>query len=379
MERFQYGQPLAPTLDFSSAQGFRNSDSLRDTHGDKLERHRYGRDSTRGGLDLELELELWHPGFRALTFRSGMAALETMMQWAWPQHKSFFVQSEIYRKTESLFTGLNDLSPRALERLPISLGDQGKSYSRNKGNFVFLEFPSNPHLRLLDLHFSELPQGDRPFVFVDATMSGLGNLTDEFVRTTDALGYSLSKHIGGHNDLIGGVLFVRPHIYEDLWNLRSRMGNGIGPMEAFLTLRSLRTFPIRFAAQCTNALEVFHGIEALREDERLEDIFFPGMGSNADQHSLVTQTLLSPGSVMSFVVKGDRATLAERMSNLKTLRMAPSFGSTDSLVEICSLMSRPEASYEELEKSGLEPTLVRLSIGLESADKILTDVAKIVG
>lgn len=379
MELGQYGLPLAPTLDFSSAQGFKNSNSLRDTHSDKFQRHRYGRDSTSGGLDLERELELWHPGFRALTFRSGMAALETLMQWAWPQFESFSAQSEIYRKTESLFAALNNLSPRDLERLPLSLGDQEKSYSWNKETFVFLEFPSNPHLRFLDLDFSQFPQSERPFVFLDATMSGLGNLTDEFVHTTDAIGYSLTKFIGGHNDLIGGVLFVKPHLYEDLWNLRSRMGNGIGPMEAFLTLRSLKTFPIRFTTQCTNALEVFHGIEALRDDERLEDLFFPGMGSNADQHTLVARTLLSPGSVMSFVVPGDRARLAERMSGLTTLRMAPSFGSTDSLVEICSLMSRPEASNEELEKSGLEPTLVRLSIGLESAKKILADVAKIVG
>ena len=371
------GKPLANQLDLSSAYSFSDSSSLKFTHENKYSQNRYARDSSRASQSLERLLSSYHPGFKALTFRSGMAAIETLMSWAWIKFDQFYVQSEIYRKSEAVIANLKNLSDRSvtlLERNSSNFTDL-----HNPKSFFFFEFPSNPHLRISSLWGEISTTPDRPFVFVDATLSGLGNLNQDLENAVDVLCYSLTKYIGGHNDLMGGVLFVKSELYEEIWETRSRMGNIIGPVEAQLCQRSLQTFSIRFQKQCENALIVLEGLLKFRELGLLEDIFYPGYASNESELAIAKKTIGLFGSVISFVVPGDRNALAEKFKGFKCVKLSPSFGSTDSLIEICSLMSRPTASSEELAMSGLEPNLVRLSVGLEDPNLVLMDIRKLLG
>jgi cystathionine beta-lyase/cystathionine gamma-synthase len=306
-----------------------------------------------------------------------MAAIETLMSWAWIKFDQFYVQSEIYRKSEAVISNLRNLSDRSvtfLERNSSNFTDL-----HNPKSFFFFEFPSNPHLRISSLWSEISTTPDRPFVFVDATLSGLGNLNQDLENAVDVVCYSLTKYIGGHNDLIGGVLYVKSELYEEIWETRSRMGNIIGPVEAQLCQRSLQTFSIRFQKQCENALIVLEGLLKFRELGLLEDIFYPGSASNESELAIAKKTIGLFGSVISFVVPGDRNNLAEKLKGFKSVKISPSFGSTDSLIEICSLMSRPTASSEELAMSGLEPNLVRLSVGLEDPNLVLMDIRKLLG
>lgn len=374
------GQPLNNPVDFSSAFWFDTQESLAATHQLKFERVRYGRDSGVGQNHLEKSLEQWHPGFRVLTFRSGMSALQTVLHWAWSSSNHHFVQSEVYRKTAGLIDDLTELSGRQsfeinLWHAPVTASEAPLPGSTS---LVILEVPSNPHLRIPDWPMLFRHCTSKPFVVVDATLSGLANLSEELVNQADAIVYSLTKYIGGHNDLIGGAIFVRPDRYKELWEIRSRLGNIIGPMEAFLASRSMKTFDLRWERQCEVADEVFEKLSKLLDGGSLASLNFPGAGTNSDQHSLAQRSLLRRGAVMSFTVGSDRKSLAQRMSDLKTVKMAPSFGSTDSLIEICSLMSQPDATDEQLEKSGIEPTLIRLSIGIEDPDLIFSDIRGLV-
>jgi len=371
---------LSEPVDFSSAQFFGDSETLADTHESKYQKVRYGRDSGHGQINLEKSLELWHPGFRALTFRSGMGALHTLLQWGWGAYKDHFVQSEVYRKTSGLIRELSELSGKSAHLISLDTGltRSADELLPGKSALVVLEVPSNPHLRIPDWP-TIAPQGDeKPFVLVDATMSGLGNLSNELIERSDAIAYSLTKYIGGHNDLIGGALFVRPDLYEEIWEVRSRMGNIIGPMEAFLALRSLKTFDLRWQRQCDVAEDLFTMIHELFDAGSLRSLNFPGTGTNSDQAQLSDATMMRKGAVMSFEVNLNREDLSKKMSDLETVKMAPSFGSTDSLIEICSLMSQPEASYEELAAMGIEPSLVRLSVGVEKPELIFADIRRLV-
>lgn len=369
--------PLSPPLDFSSARSFPNSSVLAKTHLNKYSRDRYARDSFPGSRELEEGLEHWHPGLRALTFRSGMAAIETLMNWAWMNFAKFQIQSEIYRKSELLVSSLQQLAPRQIHRLSVSPSKTSQQLEDPGETFVFLEFPSNPHLRFVSPETFLQGSPSKPFVFIDATMSGLGNLTSQLSNKVDVIGYSLTKFVGGHNDLVGGVLFVRDELYEELWDLRSRMGNIIGPMEAFLCMRSLKTFSLRFSHQCDATEEILRWLDDRKAHQKLTRIFFPGVASNADQDDEARDFLVRRGAVLSFVVPGNRVSLAKKMEALSTVRMAPSFGSVDSLIEICSLMSRPDLSPDSLKEIGLEPTLVRLSVGLEDVSLITRDISQV--
>jgi len=369
--------PLAPTMDLSSAQAFHNSQSLNVVHNNKYEANRYGRDSHPTAQALERALEGYHDGYKAVTFRSGMAAIEAVMNWAWGRFDNFYVQSEIYRKSELVIQNLDSLSSRSITRLGTNSKKPESTSNPDSTDFYFFEFPSNPHLRILEDWKTTTTDDAKDFVFVDATLSGLGNLSQNFLDTVDVICYSLTKYIGGHNDLIGGVLFVKPELYEVLWEVRSRMGNILGPAEAHLCLRSLKTFAIRFHNQSENALSVLNGLTGLKDQGALSEIFFPGQGENLFQEILVNETINVGGSVVSFVVPGERRELAQKMQGFKSIKMAPSFGSTDSLIEICSLMSRPDLSDLELAQIGLEPCLVRLSVGLEDAHAIIKDIVKL--
>lgn len=373
------GQPLNNPVDFSSAFWFESSESLADTHRSKFDRVRYGRDNGLGQIELEKALEEWHPGFRALTFRSGMGALQTVLQYAWGAFGTHFVQSEVYRKTAGLINDLAELSGK----YPFTISLWGAPASMSgapapgRTSLVVLEVPSNPHLRIPDWPDLLPPDSDKPFVVVDATLSGLANLSEEFVARADAIVYSLTKYIGGHNDLIAGAVFIRPDRYTDLWEARSKSGNIIGPMEAFLSSRSIKTFDLRWQRQCEVADEVFQRLSELQVRGSLRTLNFPGAGTNSDQETLAHKTLLRRGAVLSFTVDSDRKPLAQKMSRLETIKMAPSFGSTDSLIEICSLMSQPYATDDELLMSGIEPTLMRLSIGTEDPGMILSDIQRL--
>lgn len=373
------GGPLNRPVDFSSAYSFSSSESLAETHQLKYDRVRYGRDNGSGQIELEKALEEWHPGFRVLSFRSGMAALTTLFHWGWQISDKQLVQEEIYRKTESLVRDLHGVHKKPLARLPMLKQPHRRQEIEvlEKNTLMFFETPSNPHLRIPEWPDLLSIQDTNPLVFVDATLSGLGNLSHELVEKADAIVYSLTKYIGGHNDLIGGALFVRPDRYQELWEIRSRMGNIIGPMEAFLALRSLKTLSLRWHRQCDVAEEVFRELELLQGKGSIGTLNFPGGGSNSDQEYLANRTLTRMGAVLSFTVVTDQESLARKMKSLEAIKMAPSFGSTDSLIEICSLMSQPEATLEELAASGVEPTLVRLSVGVEPAQVILSDLRRL--
>jgi len=305
-----------------------------------------------------------------------MAALEALFQMAWANFDSLAIQSEVYRKTESLISAMQTLAPRQISRLDIHSHRTENNWDSSKPSFIFVELPSNPHLRVVDTK-ELVSSSKKPFLAVDATMTGLGNLRPKFLESVDVICYSLTKFIGGHNDLIGGILFVKDEIYEQAWALRSRMGNIIRPMEAFLSMRSLRTFALRMEAHLKSTEVVLGFMQEQTQQRTLRGYFYPGFGQNLDQEFLVEEVLFHRGSVLSFIPNRTRDEVAQSVRDLKFIKLAPSFGSTDSLFEICSLMTRPDATERELLESGLEPNLVRLSIGIDRPDLIIDDLEKI--
>jgi cystathionine gamma-synthase len=372
-----YSSPLTTPLDFSTARRFPDSEGLKLTHSKKFSLHRYGRDSSPVAMRLEHELEEWHPGLKALIFSSGMAAIETLMHWAWLHFKNVAIQAEVYRKTEVIASGLSVLAPRNMHR--ISHDDRNLPREMKDGPlFTFLETPSNPHLRVLGPSITTSSRRIGDLTAVDATLSGLGALSPAFLQSIDILVYSLSKYIGGHNDVLGGALFVPEDLYGDFWELRSRMGNILAPADAFLISRSLRTLALRMESQEANAREILPSLREFQSQRTIRSIFYPGSDANNDQAELAEQLLLTKGSVVSFEPSAPREVLAHRLKDLRTVKLAPSFGSVDSLIEICSLMSRPDLGEDELRSQGLEPSLIRLSVGLEPSNKIIEDLYTIV-
>lgn len=367
------GKPLVPPLDLSAAHYFESSEALSALHESRTSYTRYGRESTSNQRDLEGVLEEYFPNFRALVFSSGMAANETLMQWAWKEFSALVITSEVYRKTEAVIDHLSSLASRDITRIDAR-ADIPK-FVPNDG-FFFLEAPSNPHLRLVDLKAARdsLPGA---FFAADLTLAGLGNVLPDQLDRLDAVVLSLTKYASGHNDVMGGALLVREERYRQFWDDRARSGSVLAPFDCYLLQRSLRTYSLRWTAQLAHTSAVFQFLEGQLVEGNLGKLFYPGNGSNSDQLDLAQSFMHGFGSVLSMVPRISREEIANRLNRLQVVKLAPSFGAVDSLIEVASLMSQPSATLDALAAQGLEPNLVRLSVGLEDVDMIVDDLQRI--
>jgi cystathionine gamma-synthase len=368
------GLPLVPSLQLSAAYQFTNSEALASHHSDKHESVRYARDAGENASQLDAVMEVLHPGFRALSFSSGMSAVAALLTTFWPSMNRLFLQDEVYRKTSALVEEMAAVSALRVERYGVFPDSSAEPADPEPGDVYFLELPSNPHLRLPDPAALRAAVGPEPTIILDATISGLGTLAPEVLGAVDAVVYSCTKYAGGHNDIIGGSALVRPADFPRLWEVRSKSGSIIAPMDAYLLTRSLRTFDVRFAQQLDNTRLVLERLTRGIADGAIERVFYPGSFANTDQAEVFDRTLTSGGALLSFVASRPREELAARMSTLEVMKMAPSFGSVDSLLEITSLMSQAGVDDAGLRKIRLEPNLIRLSIGIEPIDRILGDL-----
>ena len=362
--------PLVPQIDLSSAHHFFSAQDLAGIHTEKYSRDRYARDTNQNARQLEAYFERLHPGFRCLTFSSGMGAIATCLSYARDQGFGILYQPEMYRKTRKLLDGYQG----GVQVASTTITSLLESAEKKDDVALFLELPSNPHLRLPPDLEQLRNRPDGLLIMADLTLAGLGRVSADFLESLDLFVISLTKYIGGHNDALGGVVLMREPLYAAIWEERTALGTIMHPLDAFFFFRSLRTFDLRFNHQCNSATQILGWLANTESTLPVDRIYFPGAYANASQEQSMEWFSSQRGSVFSIEPRLTRDTLASRQADLRFIKVAPSFGSVDTLLEIPSLMSRPSASDSELLQDGLAPNLVRVSIGLEPAELIMRDL-----
>jgi cystathionine gamma-synthase len=374
----EHGFPLVSGMQPSSAHHFLDSAALAAYHAAKLDSVRYARDASANTIELERIVEQLHPGFRAFAFSSGMSAIASVLDAVRPGLQRLHLPDEVYRKTVALGQQLAATSPVEVVTYPTAAVAAPLSGQPEEGEVWFVEAPSNPHLRVADLRGVDRGPTRTGVVVLDATLAGLGDLPPALLEIVDVIVYSCTKYIGGHNDVIGGLALVRDALRAPLWEARSRLGTIMPPHDAHLVVRSLRTFDARLDRQEEGARHVLRHLAQRADEGLVQSIHYPGEFANAHEADAVAFALGGPrGSLVSFVPTRSREELAERIGTLRTARMAPSFGSVDSLVEIPSYMSHAAASLDDLAAMGLEPNLVRFSVGAENPALLTEDIDRL--
>lgn len=368
------GYPLVPKVDVSTAYAFGSSESLAAYHRKPRLGLRYSRDASEASQALESSFEAMYPGFRALTFGSGMAAITTAMSAFSTTARTLFLQHETYRKNRFLAKNLYPSLWKSVEtfdafEIPITQGLKNQSF--------FLEAPSNPHLRFPLVAGIKKHAGGDGMLFVDATLAGIGNEQPLLLDNSDVIIHSLTKYANGYNDSFGGLVLVRENLIEELWEYRSALGTILNPRDASSIHSHLKSHGIRFARQVSNTTAVLDALNKMKIEDRILRFFYPGAGENADQQEIVYSSLKSPGAVVSFVPQASLAELETRIGELKVLKMAPSFGSVDSLFEFPRTMSLASLSDDEVERLGIASNLIRVAVGIEDPDAIIADILKL--
>ncbi len=368
------GSGLTPNVNFSSAYAFSSFSDLALYHSDKLNNHRYSRDSSEITSQVEHYFQMMHNNSPCFLFNSGMSAVMASFSVLIEDVDYIVTFGIYYRKTKSIIDNLARSSNKKVLNLN-SYNDLKNKKFKDKERILFLvENPSNPFMTLIDL--KELRQNfPKSKLIVDFSLAGL--LNHQNLDLADIALTSCTKYIAGHNDLLAGLVIVNNQKYEmNIWQYRSMAGSLCDPLSTFLLLRSLRTYDIRIKKMLEN---IDKTISKIRSNKYIEKIFYPGEDFNIEENNICSQTLLHGGSVITFEVVGN-LNLLKNMENLRSIKMAPTFGSVDSLVEIPLYMSRgkdfdPKNDFGNLlDNLIMSKNLVRLSIGCEDWKFISSDL-----
>jgi cystathionine gamma-synthase len=242
-------------------------------------------------------------------------------------------------------------------------------------NVLLLESLTNPLLRIPDLPvLVDESHAHRARVIVDNTFA-TPLLLQPLKVGADFVVHSATKYLGGHGDLMGGVLVAQQEYADEVRHMSRLVGANLGPFEAWLALRGLKTLPLRFARQCENAQAL---AEWLTGNPRVEEVCYPGLPSHPDHH-LAARLFggAGAGGVLSLKIRNaGREEIFRFVDSLEIFLKATSLGDVQSLVLYPAISSHRDLSPKQRQRLGISDSLIRLSAGVEDIQDLKDDLAQ---
>ncbi|VAW34112.1 Cystathionine gamma-lyase [hydrothermal vent metagenome] len=309
-------------------------------------------------------------GAYALAFASGMAAIDTILRLIKPG-EHVLSGNDVYGGTFRLFDKI--LSGYGIEFTFTDTTDETAVSAAMQPNtkLVWLETPTNPMLRLTDIAaIGKIAHAGGAWLGVDNTFAS-PILQRPLSLGADFVLHSTTKYIGGHSDVVGGAVILNDTaVYEQLKFLQNGIGAVPGPMDCFLTLRGIKTLAIRMAQHCRNAIQI---AQFLADHTAVAEVIYPGLESHP-QYELARRQMSGPGGMISFILHGgeDAARIIARETKLFTL--AESLGGVESLIELPAPMTHASVADSPL---AVDPSLVRISVGIENAQDLMNDLKSV--
>ncbi|MDP2517288.1 trans-sulfuration enzyme family protein [Shimia thalassica] len=351
--------PIQPSTTFARDRDYEplNADNI------------YARDNNDVARQAEAVLAQLEGGTEALLFPSGMAAIAALFRTV-PNGGRVVVQSGIYWGTTKWIRDFCER--RQIEMTEVEASDIAQlqeACAQAPAQIVWIETPSNPWLRIVDVEAAaEAAHQTGALLVVDST-AATPILSKPFALGADIVMHSTTKAINGHSDVLSGVLVAKETgpVWDEIATDRASAGAVLGPFEAWLLLRGMRTLPLRVNQMCSNAMKV---AAFLYDHPQVEDVLYPGLPSHAG-HDLASKQMKGGfGFLMSFLVKGGREDALKVAGRLNLFHRATSLGGVESLVE---------HRYTIEPHTGIPENLLRISIGIEDADDLIADLAQALG
>lgn len=335
-----------------------------------------GFDYTRSGnptrKTLEDALANLDGGVGAVATTSGMGAVSTLL--ATLEAGSHVICShDCYGGTERLLTRL--ANHRKLEVSFVDLTDPDGLLDavQNNTRLVWIETPSNPLLRIIDVkRTADIAHAANLLVVVDNTfLSPLGQRS--FELGADYIVYSTTKYINGHSDVVGGaIVAANEELNEEIQFTANAHGTIAQPFDCWLVLRGLKTLPLRLKQHEANA----HAVAVfLTHHPAVKQVFYPGLVSH-EGHDLASSQQQLFGGMVSFEVNGGIEQVNQLLMGTNIFALAESLGGVESLIEHPATMSHASMSAEHREAAGITDGIVRLSVGIEDADDLIEDLGQ---
>jgi cystathionine beta-lyase/cystathionine gamma-synthase len=330
----------------------------------------YSRSSNPTTRQLELLLAELQGRDDCLVTASGVGAISQALLALTKQHDHVICFYETYNPTRYLIRRL--LARFGVTHTLLSVEDLAgveRTLAAQPTRMVYFESPTNPVTKIADIEaLTRLARAAGALTVMDNTFAGFhqhgGYDVDVFV-------HSLTKYASGAGDVMGGAVIARTELIRAMRTDFATLGGTLDPHAAFLILRGLKTYFVRYQAQCASALRI---AQLLAEHAAVARVHYPGLPEHP-QHALAARQMQDFGTIVSLDLKGGAEAARRFADALQLFALAASLGSTESLIVTSQLLGARELTAEQQRLSGVTAGTVRMSIGLEDPEDLIADVS----
>lgn len=310
-------------------------------------------------------------GRHGLAFASGLAATATLLDLL-DAGDEVVAMDDLYGGTRRLFSRVRARSA-GLKFTYVDMSDTAafEAALTERTKLVWVETPTNPMLKLVDLGAVAAITRQRGILSVCDNTFATPAVHKPLDFGFDVVMHSATKYLNGHSDMVGGVLVTGDDaLAEKLYFLQNSVGAVMGPFDAFLALRGLKTLPLRMTRHCQSALEIAGWLEGRKGIKR---VFYPGLESHP-QHALAKTQMCGFGGIVSFDLDGSLDDARRVLERFEVFALAESLGGVESLVNHPAIMTHASVPPEVRAELGISDTLIRLSVGIEDLDDLIADL-----
>ena len=319
---------------------------------------------------LEKNIASLEEGNYGLAFSSGMSAISTITQLLSPGDHVICCD-DVYGGTFRLFDKVLKKYNLEFDSVDLTVPQTLERHRKNNTRLVWLESPSNPLLKLVDIEaIASIAKKHTILVVVDNTFA-----TPFFQKPlklgADIVMHSTTKYLNGHSDVIGGALVMNDkELYDKLQFLQNAVGAVPGPFDCFLVLRGIKTLSIRMERHEQNAIKI---AQFLENHPKVRRVIYPGLKSHP-QHELARKQMSGFGGIITFFIKGGLEAARRFLEKVKIFSLAESLGGVESLIEHPAIMTHASLPKEVRDKIGISDELIRVSVGIENVDDLIDDL-----
>jgi cystathionine gamma-synthase len=335
------------------------------------QREEYGRYGNPNERSVEAKLTELEGAEDTVLYSSGMAAIVGLLMSRLNSGDEIIFFDQCYHRSREFCSKHLSRFGVVTHQVPTGDFDAMEAAITSKTRMLVSESPTNPHLSVVDLEkFVAVGQANEVETLIDATLATPYNLRP-IEYGVDFVLHSATKYLGGHNDLLAGVLCGGRKAMEPVRALRGIMGSINSPHNMYLLERGLKTFELRMQRHNENGQRVAEFLESHR---RVDRVYYPGLKSHPT-HEIAAAQMRGFGGLITFTIKdADWKQTSRVVDAARIPRIAPSLGGVESLIEQPLVMSYYHCTPEERKQFGIDDNMIRMSCGIENTEDLIADL-----
>ncbi len=304
-------------------------------------------------------------------FGSGLAAIDCVIKMLSPGDEVIST-NDLYGGSYRIFKTIFEKYGIQFHFVDMTNAENIDPFLNEKTKIIWVETPTNPMMNIIDIQtMAQKAKLHNAWLCVDNTFA-TPYLQKPLDLGADIVMHSVTKYLGGHSDVVMGALVTsNKEIAAEMYRIQNSSGAVTGPMDSFLVLRGIKTLHIRMQRHCENGEKIAH---FLKEHSEVDKVYWPGFSSHKN-HEIAKSQMNGFGGMISFTLKQNSMERAlEIVKKVKLFSLAESLGGVESLIGHPATMTHASIPKEEREKSGVVDTLIRLSVGIEDVEDLISDL-----